>query len=169
MLALVNALVRRLGLAVVLLVGACSSSEGEGARTPTAGGSSPSATSAEVADGVVVALIQASDGAAVTWDQLEARGGACGTTQSEARTYQESFEACYANADPALRTAPLDRSAQVVVRPGNGPERTVGAGRLPEEVSEDAANDVPRRYRVWRLEVSGGRVVRVEQVAGAST
>lgn len=135
---------------------ACDGSSGAGPRTaPT--------TPAGVVDGTSYALIQASDGKTVTWDPVAFRGNACKAGLSEGDSYQRLFAACYSNPDTTLRTAPLDPATKVIVWPGTDPKRTVDAGGLPQEIGAGAANDIPATYRVWRIAISAGRVVAVEQ------
>lgn len=130
------------------------------AATATRAPSTPSPQA--LPDGTVYGLLTASDGRTVTWDQVDPRSGPC-RTRSEAQPYRVRFLRCWSNTNPRLRTAPLDPAAPVLVTPGNDPERTVGVQQLPQEISSRAHNDEPVAYRVWRLTLRAGRVVRVEQ------
>jgi hypothetical protein len=161
---------RMLGLALLALSTSCSPSNENAGLAPSDAPTAPSATpstSQAVDDAVFFALIQASDGRTVTWDEIERDQQSCDAADSEVLTYQQLFEACYSNEEPTSGRAQLDPSALVVVRPGNDPERAVGADRLPMEISDEAANDVPRQYRAWQIRTSGGRVVSVAQAPGA--
>ncbi|MCU1588002.1 MAG: hypothetical protein JWN31_1495, partial [Frankiales bacterium] len=145
---------RMLAAAAVLLLAVSAACDDDSPSVPS---------SAAVADGTGFGLIHASDGKTVTWDPVDYLGDACKAGLAEGDTYQAKFTACYRNPDTRLRTAPLDPATRVVVWPGGDPKRTVGADRLGVEISATAGNDVPPQYRVWRIAVSAGRVVAIEQ------
>lgn len=150
---------RLLAAGVLALLATGAACGGDATPQPTA------TPSGALTQGTTYALITSADGTTVTWDELEFRREACKTAGlSEGSSYQEQFEACYGNPDPTLRTAPLDPTTKVIVWPGNDSKRAVGAAALAMEIGAGSGSDIPPPYRVWRIAISGGRVVAVEQV-----
>jgi len=114
----------------------------------------------------VLGLITASDGRAVTWDQVDLRAAECDALPVPS-TYAKFAETCFSNTNPQLRTAPLSPAARIRVWP-NGPPRDVTPAELAYEISARADNDTPVPYRLWKITVVDGTIVAVESGPSAS-
>jgi hypothetical protein len=157
--------VKQVLASAAVLVVAVSGCGNDGSSAPKASPTPalPSLASTPANDGISYGLIRATDGKTVIWDPVQFRADACAAGLARTTTHKERFQLCYANPDGALVSAPVNGSAIVRVRPGNGPSRKVKPAELADEIGADAANNVPAPYRVWRLTVLGGTVSSVEQ------
>jgi len=125
---------------------------------PPAASSAPDGPSASLDDGTHYVVIDEADAAGnLVVDKVDYRKAACDARPDAFASYRQAFEECFSNVNPLRRTVRLTPDADLLVYLEGDPPQRPAVATLPQFTSRESG-----RYRVWQLQVRGGRVTAVQ-------